>query len=78
VLFEVKREVPFEERKFDDHTIVTIPFSAKDKVRFNPRPNIEITFGDEQRGVQLTIQDLRDIYEFVSLKVMPPLMRFLP
>jgi len=78
VLFEIEPRIPFKERKFDDKTIVDIPLSAKDKVRLNPRPNIKITFGDEQRGVELTIQDLRDIYEFVSLEVMPPLMGFLP
>lgn len=77
VLFEVARGVPVEERKFDDQAIVTIPLSAKDKVRFNPRPNVEILFGDEERGIQLTIQDLRDIYEFVSIQVMPSLSSFL-
>lgn len=79
VLFEVAKGVPIiEERKFQDHGIVTIPLSAKDKVRLNPRPNIEVFFGDEERGVQITIQELRDIYEFVSLKVSPTLSRFLP
>jgi hypothetical protein len=78
-LFEVAHGVPIiEERKFQGHAIVTIPLSAKDKVRFNPRPNAEIFFGDEERGVQLTIQDLRDIYEFVSLKVVPAISCFLP
>jgi hypothetical protein len=79
VLFEVAKGVPIiEERKFQDHGIVTIPLSAKDKVRLNPRPNTEIFFGDEERGVQLSIQDLRDIYQFVSLKVSPALSCFLP
>lgn len=78
VLFEVAHGVPVRERKFDDKAIVTIPLSAKDKVRFNPRPKIEIFFGDEEHGLQLTIQDLRDIYEFVSLKVWPSLASFLP
>jgi hypothetical protein len=78
-LFEVARGIPIlEERKFQDHGIVTIPLSAKDKVRLNPRPNTEIFFGDEERGVQLTIQDLRDIYEFVRLEVNPALSCFLP
>jgi len=78
-LFEVARGVPIiEERKFDDKAIVTIPLSAKDKVRFNPRPNTEIFFGDEERGVEFTIQDLRDIYEFVGTKVFPVLARFIP
>jgi len=78
-LFEVARGVPIiEARKFQDHGIVTIPLSAKDKVRLNPRPNTEIFFGDEERGIQLTIQDLRDIYEFVRLEVNPALSCFLP
>ena len=79
VLFEVARGVPIlEERKVDDKAKVTIPLSAKDKVRLNPRPDIEVFFGDEERGVKFTIQDLRDIYEFVSLEVFPELARFLP
>lgn len=78
VLFEVPRGVPFEERELNGQTVVTIPLAAKDKVRLNPRPDIRITFGDEERGVQLSLQDLRDIYEFVSTKVMLPLMGFLP
>lgn len=78
VLFEIARGVAVEERKFDYEAIVTIQLSAKDKVRFNPRPNFEIFFGDQERGIQMTIQDLRDIYEFVSREVMPPLMGFLP
>ncbi|MHB1743520.1 MAG: hypothetical protein ACYCRE_01975 [Acidobacteriaceae bacterium] len=78
VLYEVPPGVRVEERKFDDYAVVTIPLSAKDKVRLNPRPNIEITFGDEERGVRLTIQDLRDIYEFVSSQVVPSLLGFLP
>lgn len=78
VIFEVARGVAVEERKIEDRTIVTIPLVAKDKVRFNPRPNITVLFGDEERGIKLTIQDLRDIYEFVGLKVMPSLSSFLP
>ena len=78
VLFEVARGVPVAERKVGDEAIVTLPLSAKDKVRFHPRPNVEILFGDEERNIKLTIQDLRDIYEFVSLKVMPRLLGFMP
>lgn len=78
VIFEVAPGVRVEERKFDDYAIATMPLSAKNKVRLNPRPNIEITFGDEARGLQLTIQDLRDIYRFVSTQVVPRLLGFLP
>jgi hypothetical protein len=78
VLYEIPRGIPVEERRFHDGTIVAIPLSAKDKVRFYPRPNGEVLFGDEERGIQLTIQDLRDIYEFVRSKVVTPLITFLP
>jgi len=78
VLYEVPRGIRVEERKFYDHTIVTIPLSAKDKVRFYPRPNVEIFFGEEDRGVKLTLQDLRDIYEFIRVEVVAPLITFLP
>ena len=79
VLFEVAPGVPIiEERRFQDHAIVTIPLSAKDNVRFNPTPNTEIFFGDEERGIQLTLRDLRDIYEFVSINVTPAISCFLP
>jgi hypothetical protein len=78
VIFEVARGVAFEERKIGDKTIVTIPLAAKDKVRFNPKPSIAVLFGDEERGIKFTIQNLRNIYEFVSLKVMPSLSSFLP
>jgi len=78
VLYEVPSGIRVEERKFYDSTIVTIPLSAKDKVRFHSRPNVEIFFGEEDRGVKLTLDDLRDIYEFVSRKVITPLIAFLP
>jgi len=77
-LFEVAGGVAVEERRFDDKKIVTIPLSDKHKVRFNPRPDVEIFFGDKERGIQLTIQDLGDIYEFVRIKVSPALSCFLP
>ena len=78
VLFEVMKGVPVEERKFDDGAIVTIPLSSKDKVRLNPRPDTTILFGDEERGVKVTMQELRDMYDFVSIEVMPRLISFLP
>jgi len=57
---------------------VSIPLSDKNKVRFNPSLSPEILFGDEDRGVQVTIQDLGDIYEFVSTEVFPAFARFIP
>jgi len=77
-LYQVPSGVRVEEQRFDYGTIVTIPLSAKDKVRFNPRPNVEMFFGDDERGVKLTIQDLRDIYEFVRSEVVTPLIAFFP
>lgn len=77
-IFIVTKGVPVEETKFDDCTIVSMPLSAKDKVHFNTRPNIHILFGDEDRGVKVTIQELEDIYKFVSSEVMPELSCFLP
>jgi hypothetical protein len=78
VLFDIPKGVPVEERKFNDGGIVTIPLSAKDKVRFYPRPETAVLFGDEERGIKVTMQELRDIYDFVSVKVMPRLLSFIP
>jgi hypothetical protein len=78
VIFHVDSGVPVVERKFNDTTIVTLPLAAKHKVHFNPRPSVCISFGDAERGIKLTIQDLREIYEFVSTDVMPSLSGFLP
>ncbi|HXO31157.1 MAG TPA: hypothetical protein VN901_02255 [Candidatus Acidoferrales bacterium] len=75
---EIANGVPRTHQQFDDCAIVSIPLSDKNKVRFNPSLSPEILFGDEDRGVQVTIQDLGDIYEFVSTEVFPAFARFIP
>jgi hypothetical protein len=77
-IFIVAKGIPVEEWKFDDGTTVKIPLSAKDKVRFNPRPTIQVFFGDEERGIEMTIEDLGDMYDFVSREVVPALLGFIP
>lgn len=78
ILFSVAKGIPVQEFKFDDSAIVTIPLAAKNKVHLNPRPDLVIAFGDENRGVKVFLEDLRDIYEFVSTKVFPAFAGFIP
>ena len=63
----------------DNRAEVRFPLSAKDKVRLSPsgiRP--VLTFGDEEAGIHLNMSDLREMYEFVSDKLIPKFNRFLP
>jgi hypothetical protein len=75
---EIPLGVPRTHQQFNDRAIVSIPLSAKTKVRFNPSLSPKILFGDEDRGVQVTLQDFSDIYEFVSTEVFPAFARFIP
>ena len=78
VVCEIASGVPVTRKDFNDRAVVSLPLSAKDKVRFNRRPDIKILFGDEERGIQVSVEDLGAIYEFVSTEVFPIFARFVP
>jgi hypothetical protein len=77
VIAHVPPGIPVQDTPVEDGHIMTIPISAKDNVRLNPSIGGTILFGDETQGIALKIQDLRDIYEFVSLEVWPALRGFI-
>lgn len=78
VVCEIPPGIPRTNQQFDDRAIVSIPLAAKHLVRFNPHLSPKILFGDEDRGVHVTLQDLSDIYKFVSTEVFPAFARFIP
>lgn len=67
----IKREA------FDNGAIVRIPLALKHRImRFNPNPGVDVRFGDQEEGIIVSLQDFRDIYEFVSVEVVPRFTRF--
>ena len=57
--------------EIDNGAIMTFSLSAAKNMRLNPRPGIDVRFGDEKKGILVTLQDFRDMYDFVSGEVIP-------
>lgn len=63
----------------EDGAEIRIPLSEKYRIaKLNQRPLIDVRFGDEERGVILVLEDLADIYKFVTAEVLPGFERFFP
>jgi hypothetical protein len=68
---------PPEFEVVNDSGVMRFPLSLKPKLDFNPRPGVDVQFGDQKEGIVLTVKDFIDIYKFVTDKVMPAFVRFL-
>lgn len=63
----------------DNRIVDRIPLALKNKVYFNPESPVEVTFGgDNTSGITERFEDLRGIYDFVALDVLPRFNRFFP
>lgn len=71
---EVK--VPFPGEQTDNCTVMRLPFALKDCVEFNPERRVELRFIDLFEEIEVTYQDLVEIYDFVTNIVFPPFARF--
>jgi hypothetical protein len=76
-------KVPHSLRKptaciIDDKAVMRFPMAAKQYANFDPVTRVFVRFGSEKAGIVVTIQNLRDMYEFVSEKVIPRFERFFP
>lgn len=65
-----------EWKTLSDGAEVSIPLSMKSKMALHPNCTVRVLFGDIHYGVQLTIEEITDIYEFVADKVLPRFTRF--
>lgn len=73
-----------------DGCVMKMPLSLKEKVHFNPSPNtgdVDIRFGyeipttnagDSDSGIEMSLGDLIEIYEFVAKRVFPIFSGFFP
>ncbi len=70
-----KQYAPFIEQ---DHNngVVTVPLFLKDKMRFDPTGSIDVIFGDSYEGIQVNLEGLEAIYEFVANSVLPRFLCF--
>jgi len=60
----------------DERGIVRFPLAAKQYMDFPPQVRMDVGFGDDSKGVLLTIRDFRDMYKFVSETVIPAFSGF--
>jgi hypothetical protein len=67
-------QVKFED--IDNYGIVKIPLALKDKVQFNPTPGYELRFGTATDELDIGVDDLFDIHQFVADTVLPAFARF--
>jgi len=67
--------MPIRDDKFHDHMKIFFRLADKSNVKLDPLPKSEIIFGDQQEGVA-TIHTFREIYEFVTEKIIPNFSRF--
>ena len=77
VLFHLKgtpSDVRFE--SFDEYGILSVPLADKAKLDLHPQITFQVNFGDKSAGVVLGPTDIRDIYQFLSDKILPRFLRF--
>ncbi|MBZ5598232.1 MAG: hypothetical protein LAN83_07910 [Acidobacteriia bacterium] len=66
----------FEGEHIDNCGIVKIPLAMKDKVNLNPSPGFDLRFGTAKDELDLGIDDLFEIHQFVADTVLPAFARF--
>jgi hypothetical protein len=69
-------DAPVKIERVDNHGIVTIPLALKDKVQLNPTPAFDVRFGTAEDELDMGIDDLFDIHQFVAEAVLPAFARF--
>lgn len=62
----------------DECHIVSAPLSFKNKMRLDPKPPVQITFGGDMSGITETYETLLEIHDFVARDVLPKFDRFFP
>jgi hypothetical protein len=55
---------------------ITVPLANKPEVALKPEASVDVVFGDSAEGVQIGIEGIEAIYDFVSGNVLPGLSRF--
>jgi hypothetical protein len=68
--------MPFVREELNDGCIMRFPLAAKQYMHLKPRSSVGLTFGDVDEGIELNFQELVDMYQFVSEKVIPRFARF--
>jgi hypothetical protein len=62
----------------DDGHVVRVPLaSVMQDVKFDPRNDLRVYFGDEAEGIRVTTNDFLEMYEFVKNTVFPRFQRYL-
>jgi hypothetical protein len=69
---------PLRVEKFEDHMKIFFALADKANVKFDPRPQSEVQFGNKDEGVLVNIQSLRAIYEAIRNQIIPAFARFFP
>jgi hypothetical protein len=62
---------PLETITLNDGLIMRFPIAAKPYLNLDPPIRTRMTFGDAGEGIELDLSDLREIYEFVRMDVIP-------
>jgi hypothetical protein len=75
-IIAVPKGIKVEIQEFDKGAMMTVPLSAKDEVKLNPRANIEILFGDKKEGVVVNRQVLGEMYQLVRDELFPKFVGF--
>lgn len=76
--FHIHSAMPIRVDKFDDYVKMVFNLASKANIKFKPMPKPQVFFGDDEEGVQVTIDQLRAIYEAVSDEIIPAFTRFFP
>lgn len=62
--------------KTNEGCIITVPPSRKLEVAFDPIFSVDVSFGDSSEGVEIGVEGIEEIYNFVREYVLPRLARF--
>ena len=62
--------------EFDDAGVVSAPLDLESKMRLDPRGTYNVFFGDPIEAVEIDVEGLHRMYEFIALKVIPRFTRF--
>jgi len=67
---------PVAYERFDNYGEVRIPLALKDKVQLNPTPGFDLRFGTAADDLDIGIDDMFDMHQFVADTVLPAFARF--
>jgi hypothetical protein len=61
---------------FENQGIFSVPWGHRDQLDLHPNVSFQVVFGDVASRVALGPNGIRDIYEFISTRLLPRFIRF--